>query len=272
MTAAPAMPPNRTYPVLVLVGVLVGLCSGLFGLGGGVLVVPALTFLLGYDIKLASGTSLLAILIPSVSGVIAYGSQGDVNVLIAGLLALGSIVGAPVGSWVLSKVRPITVHWFYVLFLLAVIASMFLEAPVRGGAVEVTPVGAVALVGAGFVAGVCGGLLGIGGGMVVVPIMMMGFGVSDLMAKGTSLLMIIATSLSGTVANAKRKNVDVRAALLIGAVAAVAAPLGVALLRDMSPFVANMLFAAFSGVLLVRMLIGIWQERRAEQSAAEGDD
>lgn len=253
---------KRNYVALVLLGLAVGCCSGLFGLGGGVVVVPVLTFVLGYGIKLASGTSLLAIMIPAIVGVITYGLNGHVHVVMAALLACGSIVGAPVGTWVLSKVRPVMVQWAYVVFLLCVIASMFLVTPARDSEVVVDALSVVLLVGVGFIAGIASGLLGIGGGMVVVPLMMLVFGASDLVAKGTSLLMIIATSLSGTVSNALRRNVDVPAALVIGCSAAVATPASVLLVHVMTPFAANMAFAVFVGLLVVRMLFGIRAERR----------
>lgn len=261
-------PTSRNYFLLALLGAAVGLCSGLFGLGGGVLVVPALTFLFGYNIKLASGTSLLTIMVPAIVGVISYGVNGDVNVLMALLLAAGSMVGAQLGSWMLSKIRSTTVKWCYVVFLLAVIASMFLVVPSRDAEVSIDALGGVLLVGIGFVAGIASGVLGIGGGMVVVPLMMLVFGASDLVAKGTSLLMIIGTSLSGTVANARRKNVDVPSAIVIGVAAGIVTPFSVMLLHVMTPFAANMTFAAFVAVLMVRMLVSIWQDRRAGESQA----
>lgn len=269
MTEAPnADARSRNTLVLVVLGAAVGLCSGLFGVGGGVLVVPVLTFLMRYPIKLASGTSLLAILVPAAVGVVTYGINGNVHVLMALLLAVGSVLGAPVGSRLLAKMSPVAVQWSYVVFLLGVIASMFFPVPERGTEVVVDVVGGVLLLLTGFVAGIAGGLLGIGGGMVVVPILMLGFGASDLVAKGTSLLMIIATSLSGTFANARRQNVDVRAALTIGLAAAVVTPFSVLLLRELTPFAANMAFAGFVAVLVARMLLGIWQEHRRDAGAA----
>ena len=64
--------------------------------------------------------------------------------------------------------------------------------------------------------GTLAGLLGVGGGIIVVPALMLLFGASDLIAKGTSLLMMIPTAISGTVGNVRRHNVDLFAAALIG--------------------------------------------------------
>ena len=77
--------------LLVGIGFGVGWLSGLFGVGGGIIIVPALVYLLGYDQKLASGTSLLAIVLPALVGVVSYGMRGDVDYLLALLLAVGTL-------------------------------------------------------------------------------------------------------------------------------------------------------------------------------------
>ncbi|MFP3468058.1 TSUP family transporter, partial [Leifsonia sp. SIMBA_070] len=74
----------------------------------------------------------------------------------------------------------------------------------------------IALVALGVVTGILSGLIGVGGGVIVVPAMMFLFGSSDLVAKGTSLLMMIPTTISGAIRNARNKNIDLVAAGTVG--------------------------------------------------------
>ena len=196
------MTPRRSlggWAWLILTGLLAGFLSGLFGVGGGILIVPALVYLVRLDTRLAAGTSLLAILPSAIVGVLTYASAGNVDLLLAALLALGAIVGAPIGSWLLEKVSKRTLQWSFIAFIGVVIVSLFLVVPSRDAAVHIDVLGGVLLVILGVCTGILSGLLGIGGGVVVVPMLVVLFGSSDLLAKGSSLLMMIPTALSGTI-------------------------------------------------------------------------
>lgn len=256
------IPEKRNWYGLLLLGLAVGVSSGLFGIGGGIIILPAMVYLLGYSTRIAAGTSLFAVVLPSLTGVLSYAIEGNVNLLMAVLLAAGSIVGAPIGSWLLTVLSQRVVRWGFIVFMLLVIASLFIVVPARDAVVEIDWSLGAGLVVLGLFTGVMSGLLGIGGGVVVVPLLVVLFGASDLMAKGTSLLMVIATGTSGTIANLRRKNVDPPSALVIGVVAALATPLGVWAAYTLEPAVANIVFAAFLGLVIIRMLVDVVSSRK----------
>lgn len=258
----PAAPPRRNWLGLALIGIGVGLASGMFGVGGGFIAVPALVYLLGFDTKIAAGTSLLAIVLPAATGVVSYALGGNVDVLMAALLAGGSIVGAPIGSWLLAKLPKRAIQIAFLVFLVVVIVSLFLVVPSRDAVVTIDFGFGALIVLLGLFAGVMAGLLGIGGGVVVVPAMVLLLGVSDLVAKGTSLLMIIATGMSGTIANVRHGNVDMPSALVVGAGAAAVTPVGVWAAGALDPFAANVAFAGFLVFVMVRMLVDVLPRRR----------
>jgi len=80
-------------------GLLAGLLSGLFGIGGGIVIVPMLIFLLGFTVTQAAGTSLAALLLPvGALGAYEYWRAGFVDVRVAALLALGLLAGAYLGA------------------------------------------------------------------------------------------------------------------------------------------------------------------------------
>ena len=85
--------------LVALIGLAAGVLSGIFGIGGGVIIVPLLVLVLGFTAQQAAGTSLAALLLPvGLFGAIQYWQAGQVNVLNAALLALGLLVGAFIGA------------------------------------------------------------------------------------------------------------------------------------------------------------------------------
>jgi uncharacterized membrane protein YfcA len=240
---------------LVLIGLAAGFLSGLFGVGGGILIVPALLLLVLDDQRIAAGTSLAAIVPMSIVGVVSYALGGSVDWVAAALLAAGAIIGAQVGSHLLSRLPRRALRWGFIAFLLVVIVSLFLVIPSRDASIEFTAGSVIGLVALGLITGVLSGLLGIGGGAVVVPMLIVLFGASDLIAKGTSLLMMIPTALSGTIGNVVRKNVDLPAAAVIGVSACTTTALGAVVAAGISPQAANILFAAFLAAVVTQLIV-----------------
>ena len=251
---APARGP-RAYIAFIGIGLLAGLLSGLFGVGGGTVIVPLLVLLLHFDQRLAAGTSLAAIVPTASVGVISYATTGSVAWIPAIILAAGAVVGAQIGTRLLPRISQTALRWGFVGFLLVVIVSLFLVIPSRDAAFELTWLTGVALVAVGIGTGILAGLIGVGGGVIVVPVLMLAFGTSDLVAKGTSLLMMIPTAISGTVGNVRNRNVDLLAALIIGVSACTTTALGAWLATIVDPTLGNMLFAAYLVVIAVQMAI-----------------
>src|ERR1700674_841406 len=85
--------------LVALIGLAAGVLSGIFGIGGGVIIVPLLVLVLGFTAQQAAGTSLAALLLPvGLFGAIQYWQAGQVNVLNAAMLALGLLLGAFIGA------------------------------------------------------------------------------------------------------------------------------------------------------------------------------
>ncbi|WP_125098231.1 sulfite exporter TauE/SafE family protein [Leucobacter chromiireducens] len=247
-------PARSSFLVLALLGALTGLLSGVFGIGGGVVLVPMLVMFLGFQQRLAAGTSVAAILPAAVVGGIGYAVQGNVDWITAIALAAGVIVGAQIGSYLLSKVPTGFLRWLFMGFLAAVVVSLWFVVPQRDAEIEKSTLIIVLLVVTGLVTGVLSGLLGVGGGVVVVPVLMFFFGASDLIAKGTSLIMLIPGSISGTIGNMRRRNVDLRAAAILGIAASVLSPVGSVIATHIPPFWSNVAFSLLLAFVLGQML------------------
>lgn len=245
------------------IGLVAGLMSGMFGVGGGTVIVPLLVLFLHFDQRLAAGTSLAAIVPMATVGVISYAISGAVAWIPALILAAAAVVGAQLGTWLLQRLPQNALRWGFVGFLVVVIVSLFFVIPSREAELLLTGISIAGLVVLGMITGILAGLLGVGGGVIVVPALMLLFGTSDLEAKGTSLLMMIPTAVSGTVGNARRHNVDLLAAALVGAAACVTTAFGAIIATRLDPFAANILFAAFLLFIAVQMALRAYRAGRA---------
>ncbi|MDT0165687.1 sulfite exporter TauE/SafE family protein [Actinotalea sp. AC32] len=242
----PATPaPSRPVPwsTLAVVGAVGGLLSGAFGVGGGIIMVPLLLTFAHMDQRRAAATSLAAIVPASVTGGIGYLVRGEVDLAAAGVLAVGGVLGSYLGARLLRRVPLVWLRWGFVALLLVTAARLLLVAPERGAELELTVLVALGLVAAGLFMGVASGLFGIGGGVILVPVLIAVFGVGDLVAKGTSLLVMLPTATMGTVTNARGGLVDIRQAAVVGLCATAASFAGVALAFWMSPTLSSVLFA-----------------------------
>ncbi|MDN5558560.1 MAG: sulfite exporter TauE/SafE family protein [Ruaniaceae bacterium] len=249
-----ALTPRMVFAYLGI-GAASGILSGLFGVGGGTVIVPLLVMLLAFDQRLAAGTSLAAIAISASAGVVSYALADSVAWIPALILAVGAVIGAQIGTWMLPRISQTVLRWFFVGFLIAVIVSLFLVIPARDAVLELHLGSALGLALVGILTGILAGLIGVGGGIVVVPVLILVFGASDLVAKGTSLLMMIPTALSGTLGNYRRRNVNLVAAGIIGAAGAATTTLGAWVARLVDPFTANVLFAVFLTAITAQMAV-----------------
>jgi uncharacterized protein len=121
-------------PILfVLIGFGAGVLSGLFGIGGGIVIVPALVLLTGFTQKAAVGTSLGALLLPvGFFGAMAYWKAGHVDVRASGLIALGLSAGALLGARVGLAASGPTLKRAFAVFLVLVAVKLFWDT--RGAA------------------------------------------------------------------------------------------------------------------------------------------
>lgn len=241
----------RSIIVLIVVGMLVGVLSGTFGIGGGTVIVPALVWL-GLSQRNAAATSTLAIVPTSISGVVSYATGGHVDWLAAVLLFCGMFVGGQIGSWLLSRLPELVLRWIFVAFLVFVVINQVSFVPSRDHQIAMSVTTGICLALLGVIIGTLAGLLGIGGGALAVPSLSMLFGASDLVARGTSLLAMFPNSITTSAANLKRRLAHVKTALIIGVTAAVTAPLGTWIAGAVSPRVGAIMFACYLCVLLVR--------------------
>lgn len=248
--------------VLVIVGMIVGLLSGMFGIGGGTVIVPALVWL-GLSQRHAGDRTDVDFRCDFLC------AQWQRRLGRGPLLFVGMFAGGQFGSWLLSRLPELVLRWVFVVFLIFVTANQVIFTPSRDQRIFMSVVTGIGLVLLGVVIGTLAGLLGIGGGALAVPALSILFGASDLIARGTSLLAMFPNSITTSVANMKRKLVHIKAGLIIGVIAALTTPFGTWVAGAVSPRAGAIMFAAYLCVLLVRsFFVAVKATRAARGSRA----
>ena len=238
----------------ILIGMIAGLISGSFGVGGGIIIIPGLVVLLQFTQRLSHGTSLLAILPIAAAALVGFIFHNSIDVVYGLFLGVGSIFGALLGTKLLGSISNIWLARIFSAVLFVAAARLFIDIPVEAQDLSLSPVTAMVLVVIGVLIGVMAGLLGIGGGLVLIPILMIFFGTAAPEAKGTSLLVTLIAGTTGTWRNYRNANIDIPVALKIGLAGIPTALIGSQLAMLMSDRVSNVLFAFLLLVSAARLL------------------
>jgi uncharacterized protein len=111
--------------LLIITGIAAGLMGGLVGIGGGLIIVPALIYLLGYGQHQAQGTSLALIMLPvGIFGVLQYYKAGHININVVLLLAVGFLLGSFLGSKIALSIPQATIKKVFAIFLIVIAIKM----------------------------------------------------------------------------------------------------------------------------------------------------
>lgn len=256
---------TRDKVSLLVVGLGAGFLSGVFGVGGGILVVPGLMMFVKMEQRRAHGTSLAAVLPISAASLVTYWLHDHVDWPVALWLTVGALAGAYVGASLLAIISKRNLALVFAIVLGIIGVRLFFT--VSGtGRDDITVGLALAYVVVGVCTGALSGLLGVGGGAIMVPIMAVVFGVPSVIAKGTSLAVIIPTALMGTLRNRSNQNVDLGAAVVVGITGIVMAVVGAWVAARMSDSLSNALFALLLIAVAGRML----RQARNEGAKATG--
>jgi len=275
--------------LIVALGGLVGILSGMFGVGGGFLTTPLLIFY-GIPPTVAVASATTQITGSSVSGVYAHFHRGGVDFKMGGVLIAGGTVGSVVGAFLFRLLQAsgqidLVIGFLYVLLLGSIGLLMLKDALVALGWVGapaasagqphrvrwvaalplrwrfhasglyLSPLAPLAL---GFIAGILTVLLGVGGGFILVPAMIYLLGMATRVVVGTSLVMILVVSAVSTMVHAlttQAVDIVLAALLLVGGV--IGAQYGAVLATRLRPDLLRLALATIILLVALRMALGL---------------
>lgn len=280
---------NMNLSIMLVLGLggVVGFLSGLFGVGGGFLLSPAL-MMAGVPPAVATASDTNQIVAASVSGTVAHSRAGNVDFKLGAIILVGGLVGGTLGTDVVRYLRALgnfdfVVKMAYVVMLLAVGALMLRESlaalrkkgqrpggPKPSRARELAnrlpwrmhfptsgiECSAPALVLLGFIIGVLAALMGVGGGFIMLPVMIYVLGIPTLKAVGTSVFTVVFTAVNVTMAQATvNGTVDIVLAVLLLVGSAVGAQFGALISRRIRGSQLRVLFSLIVLGVMAKMLV-----------------
>ena len=271
------------FVVPALVGVLIGIASGLLGIGGGTVMVPIFRLAFGMSATMSTATSLFAIIPTSISGAISH-VKGKTCIPALGIAAgLGGACLSPVGVW-LAQLSP---DWLVMLAAALIIGysaiNMFkkafklrpagqpaagADAAAAGGQAASAPSDDSSLsrkqllqgAAIGLIAGLASGYVGVGGGFIMVPLMLSIIGIPMRKASGTSLIAVMILAIPGVIEQGIIGNINYLAgiAIVIGTIPG--AVIGAKLVTKVPERTLRLLFGCFlivAAVMLVLNEVGV---------------
>ena len=276
--------------VIIALGALTGILSGLFGVGGGFLTTPLLIFY-GIPPTVAAASASTQVTGASVSGVFAHSRRGGVDYRMGGVMVVGGMLGAGVGSLLFRFLQAVgqidvVINILYVLMLGTIGALMMREAidaikakqnklapsaskrrhhplvaslPMRwrfySSGLYISPLAPLIL---GFLVGILTMLMGVGGGFMLVPAMLYILGMSAGVVVGTSLFQILFVTIATTLMHAlttRAVDLVLAALLLLGSVSG--AQIGTRIAQWAKPELLRIILATIVILVALRMLFGL---------------
>ncbi|MDR1841750.1 MAG: sulfite exporter TauE/SafE family protein [Holophagales bacterium] len=192
----------------MLAGASGGVLSGLFGIGGGFVMIPVLSLLLGLDQHRAQGTTLAIMMMPvGLPGLLQYRKQGhEWNIKIVGLVVTGFLCGVSVGSLIANEIPQLPLRVGFTMFLVIVAIYAWFRREHSGIEEDSPESGPIILPGLiiGAIGGITSGLTGLGGAVVIIPLLICWFRMAQHQAQMTSLLVLLPPiGLPGVIIYAK---------------------------------------------------------------------
>lgn len=244
--------------ILILIGCVSGVAAGFFGIGGGVIIVPCL-LLLGMEMEYAIGISIMQMVFSSTFGSIINIYQKKLDINHGVFVGLGGLMGAAFSGIIVDSLSSRTL---LLLFLLFSCVSFYKYAfDVKTTANPTPPITnpfkqKCLMIGAGFLTGIFAISLGVGGGLILAPILAYYLGFDSKKVVPISLFFIIFASISGSISLASHNLIDFHAGLTIGISSMLGVWLGIYLISKVT--LSNHRYALI-GIYALSVILTMWK-------------
>ncbi len=197
---------------LILLGLIVGTLSGFFGIGGGTILVPLL-LLLGYETKIAIGISVVQMVFSSIYGSYLNNKKGTLDVAMVAAIGVGGFIGAFFSGIITSNLSSRALEIIFLSFAIFALLRLFFQPREHQDQREVNR---VVLFVIGFFVGTISMAIGVGGSIIIVPILVGFLHVPLKKAISAGLFFVVFSSASGFISQAMQGHVDFESGVIIG--------------------------------------------------------
>ena len=255
--------------IAVVIGAAGGFLSGILGGGGGAIMVPLMTGPLRLRQHIAHGTSLVVITVTAAVAAVAYAINEPNSRRLVLALLVGAIIGAMLGARGAMRIPALRLRQVFGVFLVTVSLRLLVVETIDplldiSGVAEFSAATAI-----GFAGGLASGALGVGGGAIFVPALVLVLGVGQHEAQGISLWVIVGASLMGALAHYRQGTVDTTVAKWVAPFALPGAVAGALAASALSGRSLQMVFAVVLSAVGVQMLATAQRRLRAERAALQ---
>ncbi len=254
--------PITTLSLCLVIGFIGGLLGGLLGVGGGVVILPFLLFVLDFPVDVAIGVNITAVVFTALSGSIAHFRMGNIRIPLALQVIPAGITGSIAGSLLFNIVGR---EYKSVLYVLLSIAFIYVTAKIirevvhykseRKHTYTLSRKAGIITILYGFITGLVAGLLGIGGGFILVPVFMYVLGLSIREAVGTALASWLSIAATSSLFKISTGIVNIPAAILTGTGAIIGAQVGARILPKIPQRTVKTLLAVLFLYFAIRLML-----------------
>jgi uncharacterized protein len=235
-------------------GFVAGLLGSIIGLGGGIIIVPVLSFL-GYPPALAASNSIFAVFSNAAASSISYARQKRIEYQIGLKLGLLSIPGTVFGAYLSTDITPSLFKIFFGIILISASIYIYSKRKIESKSKNISKQIMILAIGASFLAGIISGLFGVGGGIVFVPLMVIAMGLSMKNAAPTSQFILLFASASALITHSILGHPDFYQALLLSAGAFVGGLVGARLSLEIKENALKILISIVMVAAAVKLFI-----------------
>ena len=227
---------------LISLGLGVGMLSGFFGIGGGTILIPLL-LILGYETKIAIGISVVQMVFSSVYGSYLNNKKGTLDIAMVSTIGIGGFIGALLSGYIASSFSDKTLEFIFLCFATFALLRLFFKTKEHRDQREVNT---IILLLIGFVLGAMSMTIGVGGSIILVPILVGFLHVPLKKAISSGLFFVVFSSVAGLISHSVSSHVDFESGFIIGLASLVGVYVGIHL-KD-----------KVDSVLQKRLLIGFY--------------
>jgi uncharacterized membrane protein YfcA len=240
--------------ICLVIGFLTGAFSGLLGIGGGVVLVPMILYFFKLTQRQAQAVSMAVMVFTGISGAVTYALNGVVDYFAVLVLTAGAIIPARLGVVFSHNLAEWKLKRAFGFFLIAVSLLLIVKPYIAHIVTPISGCKGVVLLIIGVFAGLLSGIMGVGGGGIMIPAMVLLLGMSQITAQGNSLMCIVPTSAMGAYTHWRLGNI--RSMLLPGLISGIL--LGVYAGGNLAcHYPEEVLRSAFAVILILRGIVYI---------------